>query len=70
MTALVPLDPDVCPTCAATLVRYTWGQPALFLHAGYGATEVITRRWCVECGWTIGPDIATESPRLLERPAP
>lgn len=60
---LVPFDPEVCPTCGTTVVSTTWLQPALLRHAGYGAVERHTRRWCPSCGWSMPLDLATVSPR-------
>jgi predicted RNA-binding Zn-ribbon protein involved in translation (DUF1610 family) len=62
---LVAFDPEVCPECGAALARITWLQPALLRHAGYGATEQSTRRWCPCCGWSLPIDLATVSPRAV-----
>lgn len=58
---LVLLDPDRCPSCAQPVEVETVGQPALFLHGGYGATRVTTIRYC-PCGWVLTGQI------LLTRP--
>lgn len=51
-TALVPLAGGFCPLCERELDLETVDQPALFIHAGHGATERTTTRHCV-CGWRM-----------------
>ena len=50
--ALVPLAADRCPSCEQPLALETVDQPALFIHAGHGATERTTTRHC-PCGWRM-----------------
>lgn len=45
---LVPAAAVVCPLCGP-LIEWTFAQPALFIHGGYGAVEVRHVRGC-ECG--------------------
>lgn len=53
MTKLAKLPRGRCPACRARLNTMIIHQPALFIHAGYGATERTTIRWCRACGWSI-----------------
>lgn len=50
--ALVPLDPERCPSCGAGLDLDVVAQGALFFHGGYGAAELTVTRHC-RCGWRL-----------------
>lgn len=63
--SLVALDPDVCPSCGATLSRVSWYQDAILRHGGYGATERRTARVCPSCAWTLPHDVQAVPPGLL-----
>jgi hypothetical protein len=59
--ALVPLDPDLCPSCGLSCEVEMTGQPALLHHGGYGQQVVTTVRYC-PCGWHLVHSIASERP--------
>jgi hypothetical protein len=59
---LVPIDPSLCPACGQTTDTLVIGEPALFLHGGYGATRTTTTRHC-RCGWTLIVDVTETNPR-------
>lgn len=61
--ALVPVDRTNCPTCKASIDIEHVGQPALFLHGGYGATQRTSRVHCSECGWSLVVAVDETSPR-------
>lgn len=52
MTALVLVGTRLCPACRLPTRSYRLEQPALFRHAGFGATIRSTIRWCL-CGWAL-----------------
>jgi hypothetical protein len=52
MTALATIPRNTCPDCGQPLDTYQADQPALFTHAGYGATERTTVAHCT-CGWSL-----------------
>lgn len=69
-TDLVPLDPDVCANCGASmLVDQSW-QAALFWHGGYGETQRGVARWCASCGWQGGHRRESENPRTRAHKTP
>lgn len=49
---IVALPRDRCPVDQLPLAISTVSQPALFRHAGYGATYTTTFRTC-RCGWRL-----------------
>lgn len=61
--ALVVISPHRCPACGYVIDTEAVGQPALFLHSGYGATEQTTRRHCHGCGWSMVAAIDSLNPR-------
>lgn len=64
-TALVALDPKLCPTCGDDVMHVTTCQPALLRHGGYGATlEVVTAHcWNDACRWMMQLRQTEISPR-------
>lgn len=50
---LSTVDNSRCPNCATPLVERTTKQPALFLHGGYGATEMVVVAHCEICGFQL-----------------
>jgi hypothetical protein len=66
-TALMVLDPAVCPACGASIAEVGWLQPALFWFGGHGGTSAMRRRTC-RCGWSLVVAVDTVSPRLGEVP--
>lgn len=67
--ALVPLSPDVCPTCGHHLDVERMHEPALIRHGGFGATRRSVRRHCPGCGWSLIAETTEESPRAVTPPA-
>lgn len=53
MTALICLDPSLCPECSTSLDSLVQDEPALLRHGGYGATRRTTFGRCGGCGWVI-----------------
>lgn len=62
---IVPLPRDRCLRCGAQVEQTTFGQPALFVHGGYGATERTTLAICSApgCWWWRTTDITEVNPR-------
>jgi hypothetical protein len=60
--ALAVIPPGTCPACGQPTDTLVIGQPALFLHGGYGATRTTTTRHC-RCGWTLVTDVTETNPR-------
>jgi hypothetical protein len=60
-----PLPRDTCLRCGADTTTIAVGQPALFIHGGYGATERTTIRLCTihDCGWTMVVHVQEVNPR-------
>lgn len=59
---LIPVG-SVCPWCGADIHAESTAQLPLLRHAGHGAVESRTRRWCDRCGWRGARVVATVNPR-------
>lgn len=64
-TALVALDPTICPACGNDLSTTTLAQGALVRHGGYGATTEIVTAHCERrsCHWSMQRRSTEVSPR-------
>lgn len=72
--ALVPVDPDACPSCAGQVTTVVVSEPTLFRHGGHGATRRTTTRLCVaalaragSCRWGLTVDVTEVNPRTADR---
>lgn len=65
-TALVALDPDVCPSCGGAVICTTLAQGALVRHGGYGATTEVVTAHCDSrrCRWSMQRRRGEVSPRI------
>ena len=68
MTSLVALSREHCPDCNADLTLYQTDQPALFKHAGYGATDRVVLGLCPACGYSRQRERSEISPRSKPTP--
>jgi hypothetical protein len=62
---IVPLPRDACLRCGGEITTFGVGQPALFIHGGYGATERTTIRLCTthDCSWSMVVHVQEVNPR-------
>lgn len=62
-TALVHVNADRCPNCAAGTCDTGFTQPALFRHGGYGADRHTVVRHCARfCGWHVTRHVGEQRP--------
>lgn len=61
-TALVPHDPNHCPTCHTPLDHTHTTQQPLLRHGGYGAATTTTTRTCPRCGYHGGTTTGEHRP--------
>ena len=69
--ALVPTDPDACPSCGGMVRTVSVAEVPLFRHGGYGAVRTTTSRLCVmaldrasRCRWGMTVDVTETNPRI------
>lgn len=64
-TDLVAVDAEACPACDEPVKHIEIYEPALFVHAGYGATRRRVLRFCRDplCGWWLDAATDETSPR-------
>jgi hypothetical protein len=60
----VPVDKERCPDCDGNTVTISYGEQALFIHGGYGATRTSVLRHCAAfCGWGVTESVTETNPR-------
>lgn len=62
-TAVVPSS-RLCPMCGSEPKRIVSLQPALFFHAGYGASLEVVTELCLSCRKSREKERNSVSPRL------